>query len=173
MSLTPSSWALIYLDHDDEPDCDAGDISPCASPAEDLDPSSDTTTDRYAGVFSAATMDVSPAAAAAAGDTAAAAAVQLLPSAMTMEVARIVEGESASNGRLLGWRCDSCNFLSGGLSATCELCSAPRGSIPSVSPLAIESTVADDAEASPAEQSDRPSRAQADGSYARRTPACC
>ena len=36
------------LDHDDEPDCDAGDISPCASPAEDLDPSSDTTTDRYA-----------------------------------------------------------------------------------------------------------------------------
>jgi hypothetical protein len=158
------------LDHDDEPDCDAGDISPCASPAEDLEPSTDAATDHSAGVFSAEHMDASPAAAASAGDAAAAAAVQLLPSAMTMAVARIVEDESASSGRLLGWRCDSCNFLSGGLSATCELCSAPRGSIPSVSPLAVESTVAVGGEASPAEQRDRAARAQADGSHANRRP---
>ena len=57
-------------------------------------------------------------------------AAKLLPSAMDMQVACTVENESASSGRLYGWRCDSCNFVSSGLSSTCELCSAERGNLP-------------------------------------------
>lgn len=110
-------------DNDDDDDASVTDVAHPYFSAGGLQSwmdATDKTATGTGGDDASARSDIAPASVAA----------KLLPSAMDMQVACTVEDESASSGRLHGWRCDSCNFVSSGLSSTCELCSAERGDIP-------------------------------------------